>query len=51
MIRAVTLFWAAVFMFLFLGAAFWIADRVEICVSSMMVEVGQAPVVNPVTCQ
>lgn len=44
------LFWLAVFALLFLGAVFWIADCPDTCVSSQTVEMGQAPVVNEMTC-
>lgn len=45
------LFWLAAFGLIFLGAVFWIADRPDVCVSSMMVEAGGETITNPVTCR
>lgn len=50
MTRPVPLLWATVAFLILLGVAVWLFDRPEACASSMTVEVGQAPVVNPVTC-
>jgi hypothetical protein len=44
-------FWLVAFGLIFLGVAFWISDRMEVCVSSMTVEVGQPAVVNEPTCR
>ena len=44
------LFWLAVAALLYLGVVFWITDRVDACAASQTVSVGEAPVVNEVTC-
>lgn len=48
--RARLLFWLLAFLVLYTLVASSIDDY-TVCVSSQMVEVGQAPVVNPVSCE
>ncbi len=54
--NALAWFWTAVVALIVVGVIFMMVERAsgnaaEVCVSSMIVEIGQAPVVNPVTCQ
>lgn len=43
-------FWLAVLFLMLMGWVAWVVERPDTCVSSMTVELGQEPVVNPVTC-
>lgn len=47
--NALAFFWVTVIGLIVIGIVFMTFDS-ETCVSSMMVEVGQEPVVNPVSC-
>lgn len=44
------LFWLVAFLVLYSLVA-WSIDDYTVCVSSASVEIGKAPIFNPVTCQ
>lgn len=48
--RTRLVFWLAAFFVVYMLVA-WSVDDFTVCVGSQMVEIGQAPVVNPVECQ